>query len=63
MEARVPGYRTDKGIAIMMEHLSLGMGGRHRHAKTRQAERLGALNCRAKMPLRCFASWRGKSAF
>ncbi len=30
MLAKVPGYTRDKGIAIMMEHLSPGMGGRHR---------------------------------
>ncbi|WP_448266954.1 hypothetical protein [Nostoc sp. DSM 114159] len=30
MKAKVLGYTTDKGIAIMMEHLSLGKGGRHR---------------------------------
>ena len=30
MQAKVPGYTKDKGIAIMMEHLSPGMGGRHR---------------------------------
>lgn len=30
MAAKVPGYTRDKGIAIMMEHLSPGMGGRHR---------------------------------
>ena len=30
MVAKVLGYRRDKGIAIMMGHLSPGMGGRHR---------------------------------
>ncbi|MFB2877521.1 hypothetical protein [Floridanema aerugineum] len=30
MTARVLSYTRDKGIAIMMEHLSPGMGGRHR---------------------------------
>jgi hypothetical protein len=30
MKAKVPDYTTDKGIAIMMEHLSPGKGGRHR---------------------------------
>ena len=30
MKPKVPGYTTDKGIAIMMEHLSPGKGGRHR---------------------------------
>ncbi len=30
MAAKVPGYTRDKGIAIMMEHLSPGVGGRHR---------------------------------
>jgi hypothetical protein len=30
MTAKVIGYTTDKGIAIMMEHLSPGKGGRHR---------------------------------
>jgi hypothetical protein len=30
MKAKVPGYTTNKGIAIMMEHLSPGKGGRHR---------------------------------
>jgi hypothetical protein len=27
---KVPGYTKDKGIAIMMEHYSPGVGGRHR---------------------------------
>ncbi|BAB77537.1 hypothetical protein ACN23B_00070 [Anabaena sp. FACHB-709] len=30
MTAKVPGYTTDQGFAIMMEHLSPGKGGRHR---------------------------------
>lgn len=30
MLLKVPGYTKDKGIAIMMEHFSPGMGGRHR---------------------------------
>jgi len=30
MAAKVPGYRRNTGIAIMMEHLSPGSGGRHR---------------------------------
>jgi hypothetical protein len=30
MKAKVPDYTTNKGIAIMMEHLSPGKGGRHR---------------------------------
>lgn len=30
MEAKVPAYTRNKGIAMMMEHLSPGMGGRHR---------------------------------
>ncbi|YAF97355.1 MAG: hypothetical protein AB3A66_06745 [Nodularia sp. CChRGM 3473] len=30
MKAKVPGYTTNTGIAIMMEHLSPGKGGRHR---------------------------------
>ncbi len=30
MQVRVLGYTRDQGIAIMMEHLSPGMGGRHR---------------------------------
>lgn len=30
MAAKAPGYTRDKGIAIMMEHLSPGAGGRHR---------------------------------
>ncbi|MGH1394743.1 MAG: hypothetical protein ACRAVC_12025 [Trichormus sp.] len=30
MKAKVPGYTTDQGFAIMMEHLSPGKGGRHR---------------------------------
>lgn len=30
MQVKVLGYTRNKGIAIMMEHLSPGMGGRHR---------------------------------
>lgn len=30
MKAKVSGYTTTQGIAIMMEHLSPGKGGRHR---------------------------------
>jgi hypothetical protein len=30
MKAKVLGYTTDQGFAIMMEHLSPGKGGRHR---------------------------------
>lgn len=30
MKAKVQGYTTNQGIAIMMEHLSPGSGGRHR---------------------------------
>lgn len=30
MEAKVPGYTRDRGIAIMVEHLSPGSRGRHR---------------------------------
>lgn len=30
MLSKVPGYTRDKGIAIMMEHFSPGIGGRHR---------------------------------
>lgn len=30
MKAKVPGYTTDQGFAMMMEHLSPGKGGRHR---------------------------------
>ncbi len=30
MKAKVKNYRTNQGIAIMMEHLSPGKGGRHR---------------------------------
>jgi hypothetical protein len=30
MKAKVSGYTTNQGIAIMMEHLSPGKGGRHR---------------------------------
>ncbi|TAE61635.1 MAG: hypothetical protein EAZ76_13610 [Nostocales cyanobacterium] len=30
MKAKVTGYTTDQGFAIMMEHLSPGKGGRHR---------------------------------
>ncbi|MCC5638703.1 hypothetical protein LC593_23290 [Nostoc sp. CHAB 5844] len=30
MKAKVPGYTTNQGIAITMEHLSPGKGGRHR---------------------------------
>ncbi len=30
MKAKIKDYTTNQGIAIMMEHLSLGKGGRHR---------------------------------
>lgn len=30
MKAKIKGYTTNQGIAIMMEHLSPGKGGRHR---------------------------------
>jgi hypothetical protein len=30
MKAKVKDYTTNQGIAIMMEHLSPGKGGRHR---------------------------------
>lgn len=30
MKAKVRGYTTNQGIAIMIEHLSPGKGGRHR---------------------------------
>ncbi len=30
MKAQLQGYTTHQGIAIMMEHLSPGSGGRHR---------------------------------
>lgn len=30
MQAKVESYTTTQGIAIMMEHLSPGKGGRHR---------------------------------
>lgn len=30
MKAKVPGYTTDKGLCIMMEHPHPGQGGRHR---------------------------------
>lgn len=30
MKAKVEGYTTRQGIAIMMEHISPGKGGRHR---------------------------------
>lgn len=30
MKAKVQGYTTNQGIAMMMEHLSPGSGGRHR---------------------------------
>jgi hypothetical protein len=30
MKAKVQGYTTNQGIAIMIEHLSPGKGGRHR---------------------------------
>ncbi len=30
MQAKVSGYTRNRGIAIMMEHPSPGMGGRHR---------------------------------
>lgn len=30
MKSKVPGYTTNQGFAIMMEHLSPGKGGRHR---------------------------------
>ncbi len=31
MKAKIKDYTTNQGIAIMMEHLSPGKGGRHRH--------------------------------
>lgn len=30
MKAKIQGYTTNQGIAIMIEHLSPGKGGRHR---------------------------------
>jgi len=30
MKAKIKDYTTNQGIAIMMEHLSPGKGGRHR---------------------------------
>jgi len=34
MQAKVPDYAKNKGISIMMEHLSPGMGGRHRQTRS-----------------------------
>lgn len=34
MAAEVSGYTRDMGIAIMMEHLVPGAGGRHRHTRS-----------------------------
>ena len=34
MKAKVKDYTTNQGIAIMMEHLSPGKGGRHRQTSS-----------------------------